>query len=75
MDTTNFQQNRSWSPLGGAGGYSRGGSGNAPYKSVHVTNDFRGATIYGVDELDERIKESTKEALREEFNDPYGVAL
>lgn len=72
LDTTHFQNGRSWTPLG-AGVSPRRSAGAG--KTVHITNDFRGATIYGVDDLDERIKESTKEAMREEFNDPYTIAL
>lgn len=78
MDTTHFQNSGSWSPLGGAGTPTRtskgaGSSNNS--KTVNITVDMSGSTIYGVDDLDDRIKGATKEAMREEFNDPFSVAI
>jgi len=80
MDTTNFQNHGSWSPLGGAGIPTRtstsartGRVDNG--KTVNITNDFTGAVFYGVDDFDSRVKEVTRDAIREEFNDPYTVAL
>lgn len=79
LDTTHFQNSGSWSPLGGAGIPTRTANPSGSYsqgnKTVNITNDFSGAVIYGVDDLDSRIKESTKEAIREEFNDPWTVPI
>jgi hypothetical protein len=75
LDTTHFQNSGSWSPLSGGGSPVRHVGGYPSGKTVNITNDFSGATIYGVDDLDSRIKQSTKDALKEEFNDPWAVAI
>ena len=72
MDTTGWQNAGTWTPRQSAGGYVSGSSGG---KTVNVTIDMSNSVIYGVDDLDNRIKQSTKEAIREEFNDPYTVAI
>lgn len=74
MDTTNFQNNRSWSPLGGAGVPTRS-SGTPMGKTVNVNVDMSNSTIYGVDDLDSKIQESVQKGLQQEFNDPYTVAI
>lgn len=80
MDTTHFQNSGSWSPLGGAGiptrAYTKNSRmGQTQGKTITVNNDFTGAVFYGVDDFDNRVKEVTKDAIREEFNDPYTVAI
>ena len=80
MDTTNFQHNRSWTPLGAgiptkAYGRSMKGAGQVQGKTVNVTVDMSNSTIYGVDDLDSRIQEGVQKGLQEEFNDPYTVAI
>ena len=79
MDTTNFQNHGSWSPLGGAGiptrtsHSSRGAvQGNTTNHTVNVTIT---GDVYGVDDLESRIEEGVKRGLRDEFNDPYTVAI
>ena len=78
MDTTNFQNHGSWTPLG-AGIPTRtanpsGGAYAQGNKTVNVNVEISG-TVYGVDDLDSKIQESVKEGLRAEFNDPYTVAI
>lgn len=80
MDTTNFQNHGSWSPLGGAGiptrtANPRGYAGETQGKTVNITVDMSGATVYGIDDLDSRIQESVQKGLQEEFNDPFSVAI
>jgi len=79
MDTTNFQNHGSWSPLGGAGIPTRTSSigrsavqGNTTNHTVNVTIT---GDVYGVDDLESRIEEGVKRGLRDEFNDPYTVAI
>ena len=79
MDTTNFQNHGSWSPLGGAGiptrtsHSSRGAvQGNTTNHTINVTIT---GDVYGVDDLESRIEEGVKRGLRDEFNDPYTVAI
>lgn len=79
MDTTNFQNHGSWSPLGGAGiptrtsHSSRGvNTGTTDNRTINVTIT---GDVYGVDDLENRIEEGVKKGLREEFNDPYTVAI
>ena len=80
MDTTNFQNHGSWSPLGGAGiptrtASHRGNAGETQGKTVNITVSMDNATIYGVEDLDNRIQESVQKGLQQEFNDPYTVAI
>ena len=80
MDTTNFQNHGSWSPLGGAGiptrtASYRGYAGETQGKTVNITVSMDNATVYGVEDLDNRIQESVRTGLREEFNDPYTVSI
>lgn len=80
MDTTAFQNRGSWGHLG-AGiptrRYGSSGSGlpQGGNKTVNVTVDMSNSTIYGVEDLDDRIKNGVKEGLREEFNDPFSVSI
>lgn len=79
MDTTHFQNSGSWTPLGGAGIPTRSATPSAGVypqgnKTVNVNVEISG-TVYGVDDLDSKIQESVKQGLREEFNDPYTVAI
>lgn len=79
MDTTHFQHGGGWSPLGGAGiptrsGSSYRGSGVSPSNNTTVNVTITG-DVYGIEDLDSKIHESVRKGLREEFNDPYGVAL
>ena len=83
MDTTAWQGGYGWtSPkVHGYGGTDVMRPHHTPNynesnaKVVNITVDMSNSVVYGVDDLDERIKGATKEAMREEFNDPYGVAL
>lgn len=80
MDTTNFQQHGSWSPLGGAGIPTRsasytGRTGETQGKTVNVTVDMSNSTIYGVDDLDERIAEGVDKGMQKHMNDPFTVAI
>ena len=80
MDTTNFQNSRSWSPLGGAGvptrtSYSSRGADVRAGKTVNINIDMGNAVIYSVDDLDARMEEAVKRGMRAEFNDPYTIAL
>ena len=79
MDTTHFQHGGGWSPLGGAGiptrsGSSYRGSGVSSSNNTTVNVTITG-DVYGIEDLDSKIHESVRKGLREEFNDPYGVAL
>lgn len=80
MDTTNFQNHGSWSPLGGAGIPTRranpsGYAGETHGKTVNITVSMDNAVIYGVDDLDSRIQDSVQKGIQQEFNDPYTVAI
>lgn len=80
MDTTNFQNHGSWSPLGGAGiptrtASHRGYAGETQGRTVNITVSMDNATVYGIEDLDNRIQESVQKGLREEFNDPYTVTI
>lgn len=72
MDTTGMQQRGSWNPSASAGG-SPTSSGSD--KTVNITIDMQGATIYGVEDLDNRIEQGVRRGLREEFNDSYSVII
>ena len=72
MDTTGMQQRGTWRPSASAGGSPTGSSDS---KTVNVTVDMQGATIYGVDDLDSRIQESVQKGLQAEFNDPYTITI
>ena len=72
MDTTGMQQRGTWRPSASAGGSPTGSSDN---KTVNITVDMTGATVYGIDDLDSRIQESVSKGLQAEFNDPYTVAI
>ena len=74
LDTTNFQNSGSWSPLGGAGTPPRRrGAGFG--QTVHVTVDMSNSTVYGVDDLDDRIADGVDKGLQRHMNDPYTVAI
>ena len=82
FDTTAMQKGYGWrSPsVHGYGTKVRTtvSSGDAPTngnKTVNVTIDMSNSTIYGVDDLDSRIKTGVEEGLKEQFNDPYTVEL
>lgn len=83
MDTTAWQGGYGWtSPkVRGYGGADVMRANHTPKfdntggKIFNITIEMNNSNIYGVDDLDDRIKGATKEAMREEFNDPYGVAL
>jgi len=80
MDTTNFQNHGSWSPLGGAGIPTRtasytGRTGETQGKTVNVTVDMSNSTIYGVDDLDERIAEGVDKGMQKHMNDPFTIAI
>jgi hypothetical protein len=76
MDTTAWQQRGSWS----AGSPNVRSSNSVPtqnngeQKVVNITVQFN-EPVYGVDDLDSRIKDGVKEGLREEFNDPFTVKI
>ena len=72
MDTTGMQQRGTWNPSASAGG-SPTSSGSD--KTVNITIDMQGATIYGVEDLDNRIEQGVRRGLREEFNDSYSVII
>ena len=82
MDTTAWQKGYGWtSPK--VSGYgspivrsaSPSSSSTNTSKTVNINIDMKDAVIYGVDDLENRIEEASKRAMREEFNDPYAVAL
>ena len=82
MDTTAWQGGYGWtSPkVRGYGGVDVMRANHSPKfdttgNTVNITIEMNDSVIYGVDDLDDRIKGATKEAMREQFNDPYGVAL
>ncbi|WP_458456077.1 hypothetical protein [Methanobrevibacter sp.] len=82
MDTTAWQKGYGWtSPkVHGYGSapsvrYSSGAGVSDGGNTVNITIEMNDSVIYGVDDLDDRIKGATKEAMREQFNEPYGVAL
>jgi hypothetical protein len=76
MDTTAWQQRGSWS----AGSPNVRSSNSVPtqnngeQKVVNITVQFN-EPVYGVEDLDSRIKDGVKEGLREEFNDPFTVKI
>ena len=74
LDTTNFQHRGSWSPLGGAGIPPRSHSvGN---NTTHnITIDMSNSNFYGEDDFKEQLRQASREVLREEFNDPFTIAL
>lgn len=72
MDTTGMQQRGTWRPSASAGGSPSGSSSD---KTVNITVDMKGATVYGVEDLDSMIQESVSKGLQAEFNDPYTVAI
>ncbi len=76
MDTTGWQQRRSWS-AGSPNTTSRSSNSNSTHntKKIYVTVDMSGATIYGVDDLETKIKDGVDKGLREHFNDPYTVSI
>lgn len=79
MDTTNFQNSRSWSPLGGAGvptrtSYSSRGA-RTTSKEVNVHIHMSNNNIYGVDDLEAKIEEGVSRGMREQFNDSYTVVV
>ena len=78
MDTTNFQHNRSWSPLGGAGIPTRSSSPsyrpNAPSNNTEVNITING-DVYGEEDFMSRIRDGAREVMREEFNDPLSGVI
>ena len=79
MDTTAFQNRGSWGHLG-AGIPTRrsshsSGAGAKTSKTVNITIDMSDSTFYGEDDFKNQLREVSREVLREEFNDPFTVAL
>ena len=81
FDTTAMQKGYGWrSPsVHGYGTKVRTtvSSGDAPTngnKTINLTVNIN-EPVYGVDDLKEQIVEASREAMREEFNDPYTVTL
>lgn len=79
MDTTHFQNSGSWSPLGGAGiptrtsSYNgRGSVGNSTTQNINITIT---GDVYGEEDFISKIRSGAREVMREEFNDPYTIAL
>ena len=82
MDTTAWQGGYGWtSPK--VSGYGSpnirrathgSGSPDGGNKTVHLTVNIN-EPVYGVDDLDNKIQESVKQGLREEFNDPFTVPI
>ena len=73
-----MQQRGTWTPSASAGGLSRSqikGAGFGENKTVNVTVDMSNSTIYGVEDLDNRIEQGVRRGLREEFNDSYSVVI
>ena len=77
MDTTGWQNRGTWTPSASAGSPNgaRHYSGSNGGKTVNITVDMSNSVIYGVEDLDGRIEDATKRAMREEFNDPYTVTI
>lgn len=78
MDTTNFQQHGSWSPLGGGIPVRTSKStsnGETQGNTYNVTVDMNGAVIYGVEDLDERIEDGVNRGLQKAVNDPFTVPI
>ena len=76
MDTTGMQQRGTWTPSASAGGFpSKRYAGGDTGKTVNVTVDMSNSTIYGVEDLDERIEQGVKKGMQEEFNDSFAVTL
>ena len=74
MDTTGWQQRGTWTPSNSAGGLPSAKSPNNN-KTVNITIDMSDSTFYGMDDFKEQLKVASREVLREEFNDPFTVAL
>ena len=81
FDTTAMQKGYGWrSPsVHGYGTKVRTtvSSGEAPSngnKTFNLTVNIN-EPVYGVDDLENKIVEASRKAMREEFNDPYTVAL
>ena len=73
LDTTNFQLHGSWSPLGGAGRPSRSHSTHTTKEtSFNITIN---GDVYGMDDFESKMREASRRVMREEFNDPYTIAL
>ena len=76
MDTTAWQGGYGWtSPKVHGYGSANLHASSGDNKTVNVTVDMQGATIYGVDDLDSRIQDSVQKGLQAEFNDPYTVSI
>lgn len=76
MDTTGMQQRGTWTPSASAGGLpSKRYAGGDTGKTVNVTVDMSNSTIYGVEDLDERIEQGVKKGMQQEFNDSFAVTL
>ena len=72
MDTTNFQNHRSWSALGGGAGSpprSRAIGNNTEF-NITINGD-----VYGMDDFETKMRDASRRVIREEFNDPYTVAI
>jgi hypothetical protein len=79
MDTTNFQNHGSWSPLGGAGiptrtAHSSGRVPNANGQTIEVNVTINGDT-YGIDDLEARITDGVDKGLQKHFNKAYTGVL
>lgn len=76
MDTTAWQGGYGWtSPKVRGYGASNIHGGSSENKEVHIHINMSDNTIYGVDDLDNRMEEAVKRGLHEEFNDPYTVVI
>lgn len=78
MDTTGWQQRGTWTPSASAGSpmvrRATHTADNTGGKVVNVTVNIN-EPVYGVDDLNTIIVDATKQAMREEFNDPYTVNI
>lgn len=78
MDTTGWQNARSWTPSNSAGSpmvrRATHSSMNTSDRPINVTININ-EPVYGVDELDSKIQDSVNRGLQREFNDPYTVEL
>ena len=72
MDTTNFQNRGSWGKLGGAGSPPRGAGASTSNTTINITLT---GDVYGMDDFESKMREASRRVMREEFNDPYTIAL
>ena len=72
MDTTGWQQRRTWTPSASAGSPR---NVSIPQNEVHIHIDMSGSTNYGIDNIEDKIEEGVKKGLREQFNNPVTVRI